>query len=229
LADSRAHFTSRALEGVPHAFCSGIGQKGAPSAAEICVNGQLVTVKQVHSARAIMVDGPFAEEARPEADALVTTQRGLVLGIVTADCAPVLLADKVAGVVGAAHAGWRGAHGGVLEASVALMQEAGAKLENITAAIGPTIAQQSYEVDDAFRANFGESDADLFIPGQPGHFQFDLEAYVARRLESCGISAIDPLGQDTYTGEHLFHSFRRATHRKQPTYGRQFSLICLPD
>lgn len=229
MADAPDLIRSAVLEGVPHGFCTGIGHEGAPDPSLIVPGAVLVAPKQVHSALALVVDGPFADGAIPEVDALVTATPGLVLGIVTADCAPVLFADKTAGIVAAAHAGWRGAHGGVLETTVDKMVESGARAENIVAAIGPAIAQRSYEVDEGFRAQFGESHAAHFVAGRPGHYQFDLEAYVAERLKNRGIGAIDPLGLDTYTDETRFHSYRRATHRGEPTYGRQYSLIALPD
>lgn len=189
---------------------------------------QLVTVYQVHSAQAVIVDDPWPQDDRPRADALVTNRAGLVLGIVTADCAPVLLADRQAGVIAAAHAGWRGAHGGVLEATVTAMEQLGAQPSRVVAAVGPVIAQASYEVDDGFRVHFTEQDARFFAPGRAGHWQFDLPAYVASRLVRAGIGRVDLLGLDTYADDARFYSFRRATHGSEPTYGRQFSLIGLP-
>jgi len=159
---------------------------------------------------------------------MVTNRPGLILGVVTADCAPVLLADTDAGVIGAAHAGWRGAQGGVLENAVTAMERLGAQRHRIVAAIGPAIAQASYEVDARFRENFAGADERFFIAGRAGHWQFDLESYVAGRLGSSGVGKIEPLGLDTYRNEARFFSYRRATHRGEPTYGRQFSLIALP-
>jgi len=188
----------------------------------------LVAVYQVHSARCVTVDAPWSDDARPEADALVTARPGVLLGIVTADCAPVLFADRRVGVVGAAHAGWKGAIGGVTDATIAAMEALGARRADIVAAIGPCILQASYEVDDAFLARFlGESsgNAHHFAAGRPGHWQFDLEAYVAARLESAGIDAIGRLSLDTYADEGRFYSYRRATHLGQAAYGRQISLI----
>ncbi|WP_137680403.1 peptidoglycan editing factor PgeF [Aurantiacibacter suaedae] len=231
MADPRAILRANALAGVPHGFLTGIGHDGEPDTARIAAGAKLVRVKQVHSQRAIFVEAPFAEDALPEADALVTDRPGLVLAVVTADCAPVLLADMSAGVVGAAHAGWRGAFGGVIEAVIVAMIDAGATRDGIVAAIGPTIAQPSYEVDQAFRDRLVEDDAAnaaLFTPGAPAHYQFDLPAYVRRRLESAGVGRIEDLARDTYVEDSLFHSFRRATHRDEPTYGRQFSLIACP-
>ena len=188
----------------------------------------LATVYQVHSPDVATVEAPWPHDERPRADGMVTSRPGLLLGVVTADCAPVLFADQAAGVVGAAHAGWRGAHGGVLENTVASMERLGAERARIVAAIGPAIAQASYEVDAAFRDNFGPDAGTFFAPGRPGHWQFDLEAYLCRRLRDAGIVLIEPLGLDTYVDEARFFSYRRATHRGEPTYGRQFSLIGLP-
>lgn len=191
---------------------------------------RLVTVYQVHSPDCVTVADPWADDQRPHADALVTDRPGLLLGVVTADCAPVLLADRTAGVIGAAHAGWKGAVGGVTDAAIAAMEALGARRDRIVAAIGPCIAQASYEVDSGFAANLTAKDAAnarFLAPGQPGHFQFDLEGYVVARLESAGIARVEPLGLDTYGDPDRFYSFRRATHRQEPTYGRQFSLIGL--
>jgi len=189
---------------------------------------ELATVYQVHSPAAVTVTAPWPPDARPRADAMATGQPGILLGIVTADCAPVLLADAQAGVVGAAHAGWRGAHGGVLEAVVAEMAGLGARPARIAAAIGPAIAQPSYEVDEAFRARFAGADMAFFAPGRPDHWQFDLEGYAASRLERAGVGRIERLGLDTYADGGRFFSYRRATHRGEPSYGRQISLIGLP-
>lgn len=188
----------------------------------------LVGLYQIHSAIAVAVKEPWPDDARPRADAVVTDRPGLLLGIVTADCAPVLLADAGAGVIGAAHAGWRGAHGGVLEATVAAMEALGADRGHIAAAIGPAIAQRSYEVDAPFRDRFHEDDGRFFAPGRQGRWMFDLEGYAASRLRRCGVDAIEPLGLDTYGDETRFYSYRRATHRGEAGYGRQISLIGLP-
>jgi hypothetical protein len=142
----------------------------------------------------------------------------------------VLLADRAAGVVGAAHAGWKGALGGITDSAIAAMEALGAKRSNIVAAIGPCIAQASYEVDQGFVTRFCAEDSAnerFFAAGAPGHAQFDLEGYVAARLERAGIGAIDKLGLDTYPDPARFYSFRRATHRGEPDYGRQISLIGL--
>ena len=192
--------------------------------------GRLVTLYQVHSADCVTVRAPFEEPLRPRADALVTDRPGLALGILTADCAPVLLADRQAGVVGAAHAGWKGAIGGVTDATILAMEALGAKRERIAAAIGPCIARASYEVDDAFATRFEAHDPAnerFFVEGRAGHRQFDLEAYVAHRLATAGIGRVALLGLDTYADEARFFSYRRATHRGEPSYGRQISVIGL--
>ncbi|MFM2300764.1 MAG: peptidoglycan editing factor PgeF [Pseudomonadota bacterium] len=190
----------------------------------------LATVYQVHSPDCVTASAAWPDAQRPHADALVTDRPGLLLGIVTADCAPVLLADPAAGVVGAAHAGWKGAIAGVTDATIAAMERLGARRANIVAAIGPCIAQASYEVDTAFAERFAAADpanAALFGPGRPGHCQFDLEGYVAARLAAAGIRAVERLGLDTCADDARFYSFRRATLRGEPTYGRQISLIGL--
>ena len=188
----------------------------------------LVTVHQVHSAEAVIAHAPFPDEARPPVDAIVTDRPGLLLGILTADCAPVLLADAQAGVVGAAHAGWKGALNGVTDATIAAMEKLGARRDRIAAAIGPCIARASYEVDDTFARRFEEADPAnerFFFAGRPGHQQFDIEAYVAARLAAAGVGRVEALGLDTYADEAAFFSFRRATHRGEPDYGREISLI----
>lgn len=188
----------------------------------------LVTLHQVHSADAIAVSAAYPDDARPHADALVTDRPGLALGILTADCAPVLLADVASGVVGAAHAGWKGALHGVTDSVVAAMEALGAHRNRIAAAIGPCIARASYEVDDAFLRRFAEADPEnerFFMAGRAGHQQFDLEAYVGSRLAAAGIGTVELMGRDTYANEADHFSYRRATHRKEPDYGRQISLI----
>jgi hypothetical protein len=193
----------------------------------VAPGASLVTPYQIHSPDVAIVSEPWGWPDRPRADAVVTERPGLVLGIVTADCAPVLFADAEAGVIGAAHAGWRGAHGGVLENTLAAMERLGARRDRIAAAIGPTIAQASYEVDDTFRAQFDAADTAFFVEGRAGHWQFDLPGYVARRLLSAGVTRIDDLARDTYAEPASFYSFRHATHAGEPDYGRQLSLIAL--
>jgi polyphenol oxidase len=196
----------------------------------VAPGARLVSVYQHHSADCV-VAGDWQDDARPKADALVTDRPGLLLGIVTADCAPVLLADADAGVIGAAHAGWKGAVGGVTDATIAAMENLGARRERIVAAIGPCIARASYEVDAAFFARFIAEDGAnerFFADGQrAAHHQFDLEAYVAHRLAQAGITKVAALGLDTYADPSRFFSFRRATHAGEPDYGRQISIIAL--
>lgn len=189
----------------------------------------LVLAHQIHSADVVTVTEPWPLDARPPADALVTDRPGLLLGILTADCAPVLFADVEAGVVGAAHAGWRGAFAGVTEATVRAMEKLGARRERIAAGVGPSIARASYEVDEAFRNRFLEQAAEneRFFTDGPGKPHFDLEAYVVARLSAAGLKRIEALGEDTYTQPERFFSFRRATHRGESAYGRQVGLIGL--
>lgn len=210
------------LEDTPHGFSTRDG--AAPGS--VLPQAPLVLARQVHSPSVVTVSGPWAGTA-PEADALVTATPGVLIGVVTADCCPVLLADRTAGVVGAAHAGWRGAVGGVVENAIAAMEALGARRDSIAAAIGPTIAQQSYEVDAALKDRFPAGTDRFFAPGAPGHWQFDLPGYVAERLRVAGLSAIEDLAEDTYAQSERFFSFRRATHRGQPTGGRQTSVIAL--
>ena len=196
----------------------------------VAPGASLVTVYQVHSADVVTVVAPIDFEERPRADAMVTATPGLALGILTADCAPVLLADRDAGVIGAAHAGWKGAFAGVCEATVEAMVAVGADRARIAAAIGPCIARASYEVDESFFARFAAADPAterFFSAGRAGHHQFDLEGYVASRLAAAGVARIEALGRDTYADEARFFSYRRATHRGESSYGRQISLIAL--
>ncbi len=194
--------------------------------AAVAPAARLATVHQVHSAEAVYVTEPSALDDRPRADAMATDRRGVALGILTADCAPVLFADPYAGVIGAAHAGWRGALAGVTEATIAAMEALGARRERIAAAVGPCIAQASYEVDAAFRDRFGEER--WFIDARAGKSRFDLPGYVAERLRQAGIGAVDTLALDTYAEPDRFFSYRRATLRAEADFGRQLSLIALP-
>lgn len=241
------------FEGIPHGFLGRVGgvstglvaglnlglgtgddaaavaENRARAVAAVLPDARLVTVYQVHSADCV-VAGEWSDDARPHADALVTDQPGLLLGVVTADCAPVLLADRSAGVIGAVHAGWKGAVSGVTDSTIVAMEKLGAKRGNIVAAVGPCIAQPSYEVDAGLYQRFVALDsgnAAFFAAGRTDHWQFDLERYVAARLELAGIGAVERLGLDTYPDENAFFSFRRATHRGEPDYGRQMSLIGL--
>ena len=191
---------------------------------------RIVTVHQIHSAY-VVAAGDWDEQSRPKADALVTDRPGILLGVLTADCAPVLLADAEAGVVGAAHAGWRGAVAGVTDSTIAAMEKFGAARERIAAAVGPCIAQPSYEVDETFRARFldeDESNSRFFTDGPAGKPHFDLPAYVRHRLLAAGIAEVETLQLATYAEPDRFFSYRRATHQGEPSYGRQISLIGVP-
>ena len=191
----------------------------------------LNTVYQVHGRTAVAVEGPWRTETPPRADAMVTDRPGAVLGILTADCAPVLFADARAGVVGAAHAGWKGALGGVLSATVEAMEARGASRSAIAACVGPTIAQPSYEVGPEFPGPFLDQDAEndvFFIPSErEGHFMFDLPGYIAGVLGSIGLAGVEDLARDTCAEADRFFSYRRATHRGEPDYGRCVSAIAV--
>lgn len=244
--------TASTLAGVPHGFLGrqggvstgifgglnvGLGSSDLPEAVAenrrrateaVLPDARLVTLHQIHSAEAVAVTSPFPDADRPRADALVTDRPGLLLGILTADCVPVLLADREAGVVGAAHAGWKGAIGGVTDAILAAMERLGADRSRIAAAIGPCIARISYEVDHAFAARFEAADPEnerFFTAGRARHQQFDIEAYVTARLAAAGVRRIEALGMDTCADEDRFFSYRRATHRGESDYGRQISVI----
>jgi YfiH family protein len=198
--------------------------------AALLPEAELATVHQIHSAEAVHAQKAWPQEQRPRADAMVTDTPNLLLGILTADCAPVLFADHRAVVVGAAHAGWRGALAGVTDATIAAMERLGARRENIHAAVGPCIGQPSYEVDEAFRAPFVEHDPDnvrFFVPGAGGMPHFDLEAYVVHRLLAVGIDEVEALNLDTYGDADRFYSYRRSTHRGEADYGRQLSAIAI--
>jgi YfiH family protein len=244
-----------ALAGLPHGF---LGRRGGVSTGELAglnvgygsnderaaidenrcraiaavlPGAQLATVHQIHSADAVTVERPWPQAERPHADGMVTDRPGVLLGILTADCAPVLFADEQAGVIGAAHAGWRGALAGVTDATIDAMEQLGARREHIHAAVGPCIGQASYEVDEAFRQRFLEASADnhrFFIAGAAGKPHFALEAYVAARLVAARIAGVEALKLDTYAEPDRFYSYRRATHRGEADYGRQVSLIGLP-
>jgi YfiH family protein len=245
---------SGSLDGVPHGFFGrkggvskgavaglncGLGSEDDPdlvatnrrlAADAILPGAPLASVYQIHSPTAVIVTEAQPNDERPMADALVTDQKGLLLGIVTADCAPVLLADVEAGVVGAAHAGWRGATAGVTDQAIAAMISLGARVDRIAAAIGPSIAMASYEVDHPFAERLLADDPDnerFLSEGPTGNPHFDLEAYIVARLAAAGVRRIEATGLDTYQLEDRYYSYRRATHRIEPTYGRQLSLIGL--
>ena len=205
-----------------------IAENRARAVAAVMPGARLATAFQIHSARVVRADAPWPDDNRPHADALVTDHPGLLLGILTADCAPVLLADAESGVVGAAHAGWRGALAGVTDATIEAMEKIGARRERIAAAVGPCIARASYEVDRAFFDRFLGEDADnerFFTEGPKDKPHFDLEAYVVARLAAVGIGRVEALSLDTYADPDRFYSYRRATHRGEASYGRQISLI----
>lgn len=207
-----------------------VAENRARAAAAVLPGAVLTGVYQIHSALCVTVDQPWSDAERPQADALATAHKGVLLGIVTADCAPVLFADPEAGVIGAAHAGWKGAIGGVTDNCIAAMEALGARRERISAAIGPCIGQASYEVDDRFAERFTQEDAAnarFFVAGKAGHWQFDLEHYVASRLALAGIGQVECLGLDTLAAPSRFYSYRRATLAGEAAYGRQISLIGL--
>ena len=198
--------------------------------AAVFPDAQLATVHQIHSPTVVEVEQPWPQDERPRADAMVTDRPGLLLGVLTADCAPVLLADAEAGIVGAAHAGWRGAVAGVTDATISAMEGLGAKRERIAAAVGPCIAQPSYEVDEAFRERFideANENTRFFVPGPAGKPHFDLPGYVLHRLTVAGIARTEALTLDTYSDADRFYSYRRSTYLGEPSYGRQISMIGL--
>ena len=239
------------LEAVPHGFFGsaggahqfGFGGPGdsaevrtlrAAAAEAILPGGSLAAPHQVHSPDVVTVTRGWADAAqgRPVADAVVTANRGIVLGIVTADCGPVLFADREAGVIGAAHAGWRGAVDGVLDNTIAAMEALGAARANIVAVLGPTIAQPSYEVDGPFRARFSAEADRLFAPaperdGAP-RWHFDLPGFIMAQLQRAGLSKIADTGRDTFSHFERYHSHRRSTQACEANYGRQISMIALP-
>ncbi|WP_230531630.1 peptidoglycan editing factor PgeF [Microvirga roseola] len=190
----------------------------------------LVSIHQTHSADAVIVEGPWAGE-RPKADGMATNVQGVALAITTADCGPVLFADPHASVIGAAHAGWRGAATGILEATIEAMESLGARREKIVAVLGPTISQAAYEVGPDFVARFTDMDPAnrrFFEPGErPDHAMFDLPGFIGSRLQAAGIGEFANLGLCTYSDEERFYSYRRTTHCGEPDYGRLISAITL--
>jgi YfiH family protein len=191
----------------------------------------LVTVRQAHTADAVVVEKPWPSDQAPVADALVTRTPGIALGVLTADCAPILLADHDAGVIGAVHAGWRGALTGVIEAAVRAIIELGGTPERLAAAVGPCIRQPSYEVGPDMRKAFLDIDAGydrFFRPAAAGdRLFFDLAAFAGARLAGCGVNVVDVLDHDTCADERLFFSYRRNQKAGEPRYGRGISAICL--
>jgi YfiH family protein len=195
--------------------------------------GRLVTAVQIHSPHVVVADAAWATDARPRADAIVTRIPGLAIGVTTADCGPVLLADTQAGVVGAAHAGWRGALTGIVEATLAAMESLGAARARIIAAVGPMIRQPNYEVGPELVARFldeAPGSERFFAPSaREAHALFDLAGFIAARLARYGIARIDDLGHCTYADPERFFSYRRTTHRAEPDYGRHVNAIALAD
>lgn len=191
----------------------------------------LVTCYQVHSPDVMVAEQPWTRENAPRADAIVTRVPGLAIGVTTADCGPILFADREAGVIGAAHAGWKGALTGVLEATIAAMERLGAARARIGAAIGPLIRQPNYEVGaefvDRFKAADGASARFFAAASRPGHAMFDLPGYIRSRLEAADIQGIEDLGLCTYADPARFFSYRRTTHRAEPDYGRHVNAIVL--
>lgn len=191
----------------------------------------LASLYQVHGRDVVVIDDNYDMTSRPKADGLVTTRRGVALGVLSADCAPVLFTDQTAQVIGACHAGWRGALAGITDATIEAMEKLGASRSRIRAAIGPCICQASYEVSDPFRAEFVAADPDnaaFFSAGRrPGHCQFDLPGYLLQRLQRAKITA-ENLGLDTCSDAVRFFSYRRMTLAGEADYGRQVSAIALP-
>jgi purine-nucleoside/S-methyl-5'-thioadenosine phosphorylase / adenosine deaminase len=231
----RGGVSTGALEGLNVGYGSNddrsaIDENRRIAVASLLRDGELVTLHQVHSAEVVQAERPWPRDARPRADAMVTDRPNLLLGILTADCAPVLFADNGAPIVGAAHAGWRGALAGVTDSTIAAMERMGARRDRIHAAVGPCIGQASYEVDEDFRSRFLADDADnarFFVPGTQGKPHFDLEAYVVHRLIAAGIGEVEALNLDTYADPDRFYSYRRSTHCGEADYGRQLSAIAL--
>jgi hypothetical protein len=244
-----------AIPGLRHAFFSreggvsrgiyaglngGIGSNDDPAhvhenrrrmAEQMCVRPEhLLTAFQIHSPDVAIASIPWDTATRPRADAIVTRTEGLAIGVTAADCGPVLLADPKARVIGAAHAGWKGALTGVVESTIEAMDKLGAERANIVAAIGPLIRQQSYEVGNEFVERFLETDAEntlFFLPAtREGHAMFDLAGFIRKRLENAGVFVVDDLGIDTYSDERFF-SYRRSVHRKEADYGRHIHAIVL--
>jgi hypothetical protein len=228
-------------EGVYASLNGGVGSRDAAAhvaenrarmAARLSVAPErLITAYQVHSPHVVVAEAPWPLDRRPRADAIVTRTPRLAIGISTADCGPILLADAEARVIGAAHAGWRGALDGIIEAAVAAMERLGAERGRIVAATGPMIRQPSYEVGPDLIGRFLAADANntrFFAPGRrEGHAQFDLAGFIVARLVEAGIAHIEDLGHCTYADPDRFYSYRRTTHRAEPDYGRHINAIAL--
>ena len=193
----------------------------------------LNTVYQIHSADVVVAQKAWARDDRPKADAIVTNQPGLAVGIMTADCTPVLFSDPNAGIVGAAHAGWRGAIGGVLAATVEKIEEMGGDRSQVIAVVGPCIHQSSYEVGPDFHTSFlqeNPANERYFVPSEKARHQlFDLPGFVLTKLADLGLAVVQDVSEDTYANEDRFFSYRRSTHRKETDYGRGLSAIVLTE
>ena len=227
-------------EGIYASLNGGIGSHDNPAhvaenrrrmAAQIQVSSEhFLTVFQLHSPDVAVASGPWDTASRPKGDAIVTRTPGVAIGVTAADCGPILLADPRARVIGAAHAGWKGALNGVIESTVEAMENLGAARGDIVAAIGPLIRQHSYEVGDEFVERFVQADAGhslFFLPAtRQGHAMFDLAGFIRNRLENAGVLIIDDTGIDTYSDERFF-SYRRSVHRKEADYGRHVHAIVL--
>ena len=230
-------------EGIYRSLNGGVGSDDAPGrvrenrgrmAATLAVTPEhFLTAYQIHSADVIVAERPWPAEERPRVDAIVTRIPGLAIGISTADCGPVLLADAQARVIGAAHAGWRGALTGVLESVLEAMERLGARRPNIVAALGPMISQKNYEVGADLMQRFIGAAADnarFFVPSsRPDHAQFDLPGYIVDRLQRAGLGRVENVALCTYEDDLRFYSYRRTTHRGKPDYGRHISAIALAE
>jgi YfiH family protein len=226
--------------GIYESLNAGVGSNDDPAdvaenrrrmAAAIGVEpSHFLSVHQTHSADVALAGGPWPNGARPLADAIVTREEGLAIGATAADCGPVLLVDPKARVIGAAHAGWKGALTGILETTIDTMQQQGARTADMVAAIGPLIRQPSYEVGDEFVERFIAADANnalFFLPAaRQGHAMFDLGGFIRMRLQNKGVPLIDDTGLDTYADARFF-SYRRSVHRGEPDYGRHIHAIAL--
>ena len=238
-----AFFTRRGgvSDGIYASLNGGLGSKDAPdrvrenrsrmAAALGVAPVRFLTCHQIHSPAVVVAEGPWTRDTTPEADAIVTREPGLAVGVLTADCGPVLFAEAGAGVVGATHSGWKGALGGVLEATIAAMEKLGADRARIRAAVGPLIRQPNYEVGPEFVARFTEADPaneQYFAPSaKAGHALFDLPGYITACLRRAGIGGIEDLNLCTYADPARFFSYRRTTHHAEPDYGRHVNAIVL--
>jgi YfiH family protein len=227
--------------GIYQSLNGGVGSKDAPAAvtenrarmaaALGVAAGHLITPYQIHSPVVVTVEAPWTPAERPHADAIVTARPGLAIGVSTADCGPVLFVDATARIIGATHAGWRGAFSGVIEATVTAMERCGAERTRIMAALGPMIRQDNYEVGPEFVARFRAADPSNerhFAPApRAGHALFDLAGFITARLVDAGINQIEDVERCTYAEPERFFSYRRSTHRQEPDYGRHLNAIAL--